>query len=462
MNRSTETVLIDKKLEYLRENHKEISITVRRTMFTLLAYSASCFVIIAQPDIPFIVSSSGVQIPVLNTAINLKAFLLFGPLCLIGITSYLYIFLCKLNRITDVAYYEKKPFIFNFSDNLSKALTLIIFYGLPTFVMIGFSWKAGAIEWNNFLCIATGWISVCIWLLYLKNKLNNKSYKVFRMAIITAMSFTTLLLLFGYIEYKRNLNLERAQLSNARLNHAELFKANFTTANLENADLTHANLNEATLSGANLRGAILHTSQIKSASLILADLQGADLSNANLVGSILYQANLSDAKLNHAFLTKANLGLARLTRAKVRWGVVHDAYLQKADLSNSDFRNSWIIDSILIAANLSQSDFRYADLTNSNLEYAELYETKFNEAKLINCNLTNGLFYGAVFEKADLMRANFSKARFLTVDQLCSAGSLYETILEQELMEQIENKCPQLLNVKIEFDILGIKIPPKR
>ena len=36
-----------------REIHKELSATIRRTMFTMLAYSAACAVIMVQPDVPF-------------------------------------------------------------------------------------------------------------------------------------------------------------------------------------------------------------------------------------------------------------------------------------------------------------------------------------------------------------------------------------------------------------------------
>jgi hypothetical protein len=56
-------------------------------MFVLLAYSASCAVIIAQPDISFVLLSRGVQIPVINATVNLKAFLLAGPFGLILITK---------------------------------------------------------------------------------------------------------------------------------------------------------------------------------------------------------------------------------------------------------------------------------------------------------------------------------------------------------------------------------------
>jgi hypothetical protein len=104
---SAETEQSDNSLDKHRERHKELSVTVRRTMFTLLAYSASCGVIIAQPDVPFVLTSSGVKIPVINVAVNLKAFLIVGPLGLIAITTYLHIFLGELKQISGVECHNK-------------------------------------------------------------------------------------------------------------------------------------------------------------------------------------------------------------------------------------------------------------------------------------------------------------------------------------------------------------------
>jgi len=106
--------------EKLRERHKEISATVRRTMFALLAYSASCAVIIVQPDLPFVLTSSGVKVPVINVAVNLNAFLIVGPLGLIAITIYLHIFLEKLDRITELSEDDKQPFLFNFQGPITS------------------------------------------------------------------------------------------------------------------------------------------------------------------------------------------------------------------------------------------------------------------------------------------------------------------------------------------------------
>ena len=51
-----ETEESETRLAGLLERHNEISYTIRRTMYTLLTYSAFCIVIIAQPDLPIVLS----------------------------------------------------------------------------------------------------------------------------------------------------------------------------------------------------------------------------------------------------------------------------------------------------------------------------------------------------------------------------------------------------------------------
>ena len=74
--RSDEPTQSESSLNKHRERHKELSVIVRRTMYAMIAYSASCGVIIAQPDVPFVLTSSGVHIPVINVAVNLKSFMI--------------------------------------------------------------------------------------------------------------------------------------------------------------------------------------------------------------------------------------------------------------------------------------------------------------------------------------------------------------------------------------------------
>jgi hypothetical protein len=115
------------------------------------------------------------------------------------------------------------------------------------------------------------------------------------------------------IQYKlgerdfRGVNLEGADLRQARLYEADLSGADLEGANLTGADLEGAILREADLSLADLRGAALHWTDLTGADLREADLTRAYLAHADLSGAGLSGANLGDASLREADLTRANL-----------------------------------------------------------------------------------------------------------------------------------------------------------
>ena len=114
---------------------------------------------------------------------------------------------------------------------------------------------------------------------------------------------------------------QRADLSDADLNGADLCDANLSGATLSRANLCDADLSDADLRGANLLGAALSN----------ADLRGANLSYANLCDANLSTADLSDADLNGADLCDANLSYVDLSDADLS-----DAYLWGANLSGAD------------------------------------------------------------------------------------------------------------------------------
>ena len=93
----------------------------------------------------------------------------------------------------------------------------------------------------------------------------------------------------GY-EIKPGANLNYANLRDANLCGANLYKENLRGADLCGADLCGANLYKANLRGADLCGADLHN----------ADLRGADLRNADLCGVDLRGVDLSYAHLHTA------------------------------------------------------------------------------------------------------------------------------------------------------------------
>ncbi|NJO34707.1 MAG: DnaJ domain-containing protein [Rhodospirillales bacterium] len=88
------------------------------------------------------------------------------------------------------------------------------------------------------------------------------------------------------------INLARAELCRAALEHATLIGADLTNATLVEADLSHARLTGADLRGANLSHALLDHADLKDARLDAATVFGAQLRHArNLTQAQIEQAS---------------------------------------------------------------------------------------------------------------------------------------------------------------------------
>jgi serine/threonine-protein kinase len=111
----------------------------------------------------------------------------------------------------------------------------------------------------------------------------------------------------------RNLELQRAALTDINFNQSKLPKANFQGAELENANFGKANLNRAVLRNANLLKAYFNYANLEGADLRGANLNYACLSNANLRG-----ANLCGADLTGALITDEQIAMAR-----TNWSTVY-------------------------------------------------------------------------------------------------------------------------------------------
>jgi hypothetical protein len=96
-------------------------------------------------------------------------------------------------------------------------------------------------------------------------------------------------------EWRRENQVDQADLSGAKLNRADLIGANLIGANLSGANLGMANLFGADLSGANLSGAILYGALLSGANLNFANFSGANLFLANLWSARLDRANFGNA-----------------------------------------------------------------------------------------------------------------------------------------------------------------------
>ena len=112
-----------------------------------------------------------------------------------------------------------------------------------------------------------------------------------------------------------------------------------------------------------------------------------------------------------------------------------DADLYRTTLSNANLSGANLSDAKLYKADLSSAWLCDANLIKANLYKADLSRAKLIDAKLIDANLRD----------ANLERTDLSEVLRLNIEQLSEVKTLYKAELDPELMEQVKDKYPHLL-----------------
>ncbi len=196
--------------------------------------------------------------------------------------------------------------------------------------------------------------------------------------------------------------------------------SDFSGANLINADLSKANFNYCIL-----KKAMLHHANLQGASFYEADLESAELYEA-----ILTQANLESANIRSANLYKADLQDANLVDAKLQEANLEFAKLQRASLGTANLK----------AANLGRAELQKADLQYTILQDAKFIGANLQGSRFFQANLQDACFHEANLQNADLLFVNN-----LDIEQLSKVKTLYGAKLDHELMKQVKEKYPHLL-----------------
>ncbi len=140
---------------------------------------------------------------------------------------------------------------------------------------------------------------------------------------------------------------------------------------------------------------------LRNAKLEYANLRRADLGKADL-----RMTNLSKTDLREANLYNANLRETDLSRTDLRAADLGHTYLCKTNLSGADLRNADLGCANLREKDLSGMDLRGADLSGANLKKANLKRTNLKGAKLIGANLSS-----VDFREANISGTNLCEAK---------------------------------------------------
>jgi hypothetical protein len=115
------------------------------------------------------------------------------------------------------------------------------------------------------------------------------------------------------------------------------------------------------------------------------------------------------------------------------WEISKDKRLESVKGANLKGRN-------LKNANMDHAFLAKADLRRTLLKSALLIYANLQKAKLTDANLQQAKLEGAKLQNADL-----TGAKNLTIDQLSKVKTLYKAILDPEILKQVKECCPHLL-----------------
>lgn len=157
----------------------------------------------------------------------------------------------------------------------------------------------------------------------------------------------------------------------------------------------------------------------------------------NLVNCYLMKTNLNYVNLRGSNMNSANLSNSSIIESN----------LENTRLNQTNFENSNLNQANLKGAYANGSNFNDAFLIKTQFEGAFLIKASFRNAFLMEANLQNSYLMGADLENASLYKADLRGAKGLTLDQLSKAKTLYLARFDDELLDQVKIKFPDLIGV---------------
>jgi uncharacterized protein YjbI with pentapeptide repeats len=186
----------------------------------------------------------------------------------------------------------------------------------------------------------------------------------------------------------RNVRGDRADFSSADLTGASLrdgrfFKADFSEATLERADFSNAFLEHAILEAANGPAAIFVGADVRSLHAGKgATFPGASFKECTGDSSYWEGANLDGADFTRAGLIRADFDSASLKQAHLEAADLRDAVLDDAKLDLAVLRSA-----NLFRASIQRGSLRGADLRGANLYESDVWNAVFEGARLDGANV---------------------------------------------------------------------------
>ncbi len=161
----------------------------------------------------------------------------------------------------------------------------------------------------------------------------------------------------------------------------------------------------------------------------------------------IHEINLVNCYLARTFLNYINLKGSNLNSVNLSNASLLETNLENTRLNQTNFENANLNQANLKGAYASGANFKDAFLIKAQFDNAFLIKANFTNAYLMEANLQNCYLMGADFENASLYKADFRGAKGLTIDQLAKAKTLYLAKFDEELLQQVKELAPELVEV---------------
>jgi uncharacterized protein YjbI with pentapeptide repeats len=227
------------------------------------------------------------------------------------------------------------------------------------------------------------------------------------------------------IDFSTPGNENPVNLTGATLSNGKPLGANFTygAATFNKANLTEATMDHINFVGAHFGGANLGGANLTGADLSNADLTGADLTGAILAGTILTNASLSGAVFDHCDLSTTTFGptpkfgTSTDTRTAFRSAIVpapslgmNWSYLDLTDATITDIPQSMTNLNADEALLPDQQNLQGVDLTGASFRGTRMYGIQLQGANLQGAQLQGALLKSAKLDGANLTLADLTAA----------------------------------------------------
>lgn len=165
-----------------------------------------------------------------------------------------------------------------------------------------------------------------------------------------------------FCKFNKFLIHQGVNMKNSNLSRLDLRNINFKYANLSYCNLSFCNLSFCNFERADLSYAFMDNAQLLGIKGLCANLEGAIMSNCNFEDPSGQRSNLEGCNLKGANLENSNAACVNLRVANLKGANLKNCILRSAILAGADLER----------ADLSGSDLQEANLRGTNLNHANL------------------------------------------------------------------------------------------